>query len=167
MLVKHNFKITSGFGLGIGSSVINGALSEIYASKHNQVDKYLCLRPFPQNISDQEERKKLYSKYREDMISGNGVAIFVFGNKKVTDSSGDVINSDGCREEFDIANNQNCLLIPIGSTGYMAKELLDKIKSNISDYPYLENYLDVLEYSMDADTLINTVLNIVENNRNM
>ena len=166
-LVKHNFKITSGFGLGIGSSVINGALSEIYRSKHKQVNKYLFLRPFPQNISDPEECKKLYSQYREDMISGNGVAIFVFGNKKVIDLSEDVINSEGCREEFEIAHKQDCLLIPIGSTGYMAKELLDEMKSSINDYPYLKNYLDVLENSMDVDTLINTILNIVENNRNI
>ena len=51
-LVKQNCRITSGFGLGIGSAVINGALDVIYAEKYRHIDEYLCLRPFPQNISD-------------------------------------------------------------------------------------------------------------------
>lgn len=57
-LVKENFKVTSGFGLGIGSSVINGALDEIHKNKYNHIDEHLCLRPFPQNILDPDEREK-------------------------------------------------------------------------------------------------------------
>jgi len=58
-LVKRNYKITTGFGLGIGSSIINGALNEIYATKYKHIDEYLCLRPFPQGIIDLNERKVL------------------------------------------------------------------------------------------------------------
>ena len=167
-LVRNNFKITSGFGLGIGSSVVNGALYDIYNSKHKHINEYLCLKPFPQNISNSEELKKLYSKYRRDMISENGVAIFVFGNKKVADSNGDedIINADGCREEFEIAMEQKCLLIPVGSTGFMAEELLYEMKSNIAMYPYLEKYVDILEKEVDTDVLINTIMDIVKDNRN-
>ena len=166
-LVKNNFKITSGFGLGIGSSVVNGALSEIYRSKYKHVDEYLCLRPFPQNIFDSEERTKLYRKYRKDMITENGVAIFVFGNKKIFDENDNekIVLANGCREEFDIAKKQNCLLLPIGSTGYMAKELLDEVKNNAVEFPYLKDYLDILEHETDIDKLINAVVSIVKSNR--
>ena len=43
-LVKEDFKVTSGFGLGIGSAVINGALAEIYQNKFKHTEEYLCLR---------------------------------------------------------------------------------------------------------------------------
>lgn len=77
-LVKNDFKVISGFGLGIGSSVVNGALTEIYQSKCKHTDKYLCLRPFPQGIKDTSERKEVFRRYRKDMISDTGVAIFFF-----------------------------------------------------------------------------------------
>lgn len=40
-LVRDNCKITSGFGLGIGSAVINGALDVIYNDKFRHVDEHL------------------------------------------------------------------------------------------------------------------------------
>lgn len=77
-MVKNDFKVTSGFGLGIGSSVINGALDEIYRSKYKHTDEYLCLRPFPQGIKDATERQNVFTRYRKDMISDTGVAVFLF-----------------------------------------------------------------------------------------
>lgn len=56
-LVREGFKITSGFGIGIGSYVSNGALDAIDASKHKYLDEYICLRPFQQNINNFTERK--------------------------------------------------------------------------------------------------------------
>ena len=38
--VSKNYKILSGFGLGIGSSVINGALDEIYKTKYRHVSEH-------------------------------------------------------------------------------------------------------------------------------
>ena len=103
-LVKADFKITSGFSLGIGSSVINGALDEIYASKYKHMDDYLSLKPFPQNISDDVERKEKWKKYREKIIDDNGIVIFMFGNKK--DSHGNKVIADGCIQEYNIAKEK-------------------------------------------------------------
>lgn len=64
-IAENNYKIISGFGLGIGSSVINGVLSHVYSSQKKHLDDYLILRPFPQNISDSNKRKALWGKYRE------------------------------------------------------------------------------------------------------
>ena len=36
-LVKEEFRVTSGFGLGIGSSIINGALDEIYNNRYKKI----------------------------------------------------------------------------------------------------------------------------------
>ena len=97
-LVKENFRVVSGFGIGIGSSVINGALREIYASKYKHTGKYLTLRPFPQGIKDEAERKATFTKYRTDMTAETGIAIFLFGNKKDSADPEKIINADGCME---------------------------------------------------------------------
>lgn len=158
-LVAKGYKITSGFGLGIGSSVINGALEEIYSSKYKHIDEHLCLRSFPQGISDCVKRKELYTKYRKDMIEQVGISIFLFGNKKV---NGDIVNADGCWEEYTLAKEAGNVIIPVGSTGYVAKEILDEIKSNIGNYPYLEEYVSELEQIIDVNKIVQLVLKIID-----
>lgn len=164
-LVREDCRITSGSGLGIGSAVINGALDEIYGSRYGHVDEYLCLRPFPQNIRDQEEKKRRYTEYREGMLEDVGIAVFLFGNKKEEDTvSGKevIVNADGCRQEFEIARAKGKILIPIGSTGYMAKELFDEMRTEAARYPYLEGHWDVLEKETDVDRLVDEVMKIVK-----
>lgn len=161
-LVKNNFKITSGFGLGIGSSVVNGALAEIYRSKYKHIGEYLCLRPFPQGIKDVSEKQKVFTQYREDMISDTGVVIFLFGNKKDPTDSSRIINASGCWEEFEIARDNKNIIIPIGSTGFMAKKIFDEVRTNMDNYKYLENYMDALETENDVDKLVDVVIAIVK-----
>lgn len=165
-LVKAEFKVTSGFGLGIGSSVINGALDAIYAG-NKRSDDYLRLKPFPQNIVNAEERQAKWTKYREDMLEDNGVAIFMFGNKK--DSKGNKVPANGCRQEFDIAKAKGCRIIPIGSTGDMAAEIYAEVKSehesDKSKYAYLGKYMTLLGTETDIDKIVDAVLEIVKNHR--
>ena len=164
-LVKMDCRITSGFGLGIGSSVINSALDVIYSSKFRHTDEYLSLRPFPQNISDPAERKRRYTKYREEMLEDVGIAIFMFGNKKVKDPvSGKerIVPADGCREEYEIARKSGKIIIPIGSTGNVAREIFNEMKATAAKYPYLNGHWDVLENETDVDKLAAEVVGIVK-----
>ena len=158
-LVRNNYKITSGYGLGIGSSVISGALQEIYHSKYRHTDEHLCLRPFPQGISNPDERRRVFTEYRRDMIKDTGIAVFMFGNKK---DGGSIVNAPGCREEFEIAKDNGNVIIPIGSTGFMAKELLDEIKADLSKFPYLDGYIDKLEKETDIDKIVSIVIEIAK-----
>lgn len=164
-LVKDDFKIISGFGTGIGSSVINGALVEIYRSKYKHTDEYLRLRPFPQGIKDATERQKVFTQYRKDMISNTGVAIFLFGNKKDPTDSTRVIDALGCWEEFIVAKDNKNIIIPIGSTGFMAKKIFDEVRANMDDYKYLEKYINVLEKEMNVDKLAEIVITIAKEQR--
>ena len=164
-LVKNDFKVISGFGLGIGSSVVNGALTEIYQSKCKHTDKYLCLRPFPQGIKDTSERKEVFRRYRKDMISDTGVAIFLFGNKRPQPDSSEIIDADGCWAEFTIARDNKNIIIPVGSTGFMAKKIFDEVRAHMDDYKYLENYMDVLEKENDVDKLVAAIIDIVKKQR--
>lgn len=166
-LIKDDFRITSGYGLGIGSAVITGALDEIYKNKYKHLDTNLCLRPFPQGISDPAERKSKWKKYREDMIGDAGISIFMFGNKKTTNSSGEteIVEANGCIEEYEIAKANNSIIIPIGSTGYVARKILNEVRSNIDEYPYLRDYVDILEKESDIDRIVETVVKIAKEQR--
>ncbi len=97
-LVKETFRVTSGFGLGIGSSVINGALDEIYCSRFKHIDEHLCLRPFPQGIEDADARRAKWKRYREEMLDENGIAIFMAGNKRTSENAKAL--ADGCLQEY-------------------------------------------------------------------
>ena len=161
-LVKENFVVSTGFGLGVGSSVINGALDEIYSSKYKHISEHLCLHPFPQGILDAEERKTKWRKYREEVIKENGGVIFIAGNK---DKDGNKSIADGCIEEYEIAKTNNCIIIPIGTTGDAAKQIYDEIKCCKDDYPYLKEYFDILGIEIDVDKIVDTVVGILKSKR--
>lgn len=130
-LAEKEYKIVSGYGLGIGSIVINGALDYKLNSNYRNLDDLLILRPFPQMQSGIKSIPEIWTDYRNDMIAKAGIAIFVFGNKLV---DGKIVDSNGMEEEFDICLKHFVIPIPIGSTGSVSKTLWDKVVSNLHDY---------------------------------
>ncbi len=131
-IVKSGSTIVNGFGWGVGSAVINGALEAVYENYEKCSEEQLIMRPFPQFETGEKTLPELWNEYREKMISLAGVAIFIFGNKLGAD--GVVTTADGVFKEFDIAARQGLVPIPIGSTGYVAKEIFEKIKNNPKDF---------------------------------
>ena len=94
------------------------------------------------------------------MLNDNGVAIFLCGNKR--DSSGNKIVSTGCIQEFNIAKENNCIIIPIASTGDSAQDIMNKMKSNISSFSYIDPYVDVLENEKNVDVIVDHILKLLE-----
>jgi hypothetical protein len=130
-LVKSDCRIVSGFGLGIGSSVITGALDHVYMSDRGKTEDHLILRPFPQEHAHGGNRSALWTDYRKDMIVHAGIALFLFGNKLVGNQ---ISLSNGMREEFEIARAEGLFLLPVGATGSMAKELWDEVSGSFDEY---------------------------------
>lgn len=161
-LVTNNHHIISGFGLGVGSFVINGALEEIFKNKGKKINDFLTLRPFPQAESGGKTLRELWTEYRKDMISESGVMIFVFGNKLV---DGKIIEADGMLEEYQIAIQKDKYIIPIGSTGFAAKSIFKEIKSDLQQFWYLDKSLTVLENEKDQQILVAEVGKIIDNIR--
>lgn len=167
-VAKRNYKIISGFGLGIGSSVINGVLSHIYSNKYGSLDEYLLLRPFPQNISDDGERKRLWRKYRQTMLSEAGIAIFFFGNKNI---DGKIAPSDGLIEEFKIAVELGLKVIPVGCTGFVSRDLWNEVIEDYNKFlpedEELKKSIKILgEDGLEQKTIINNItksINLLQN----
>ena len=128
-LIANNHQIVTGLGLGIGSAVVDGALQEIYWNQKQTLTDQIVIRPFPQT----EQAQMLWKQYRDDMLNYAGTAIFMFGNK-INKESGEIVLSDGMRDEFEIARDKGINIIPLGFTGYMAKELWNEVKDNFDQY---------------------------------
>lgn len=131
-IVEANFRIVNGFGWGVGSAVINGALEGVYANPKKFSEEQLIMRPFPQFETAEKKLPELWEEYRHRMIGLAGIAIFVFGNKK--DDSGNIVDANGVRREFEIAIEHGLLPIPIGITGFVAEQLADEISKDLEQY---------------------------------
>lgn len=163
-LIFHDFNIISGFGLGVGSAVITGALQEIYMHNKSINEERLLLRPFPQGIEDDSTRQELWQKYREDMISRAGVSVFVFGNKL---KDGEIVLANGMKSEYEIAVKKHNLIVPVGCTGYVAKELWIDIKNNLSSFytnidKELINAFENLNVKTGNKEIINNIISFIE-----
>jgi hypothetical protein len=144
-LSKENLLIVSGFGLGVGSSVINGVLENMTDKKNQNIDEYLILRPFPQFNTTTKSIKEIWKDYRVSFIPLAGVAIFVFGNKL---QKNEIVKADGMIEEFEIAVQKGLKVIPIGCTGFVSQELYEKVMNNFTTY-----YPDDIHLKKDFELL--------------
>lgn len=159
-LAEKDYKIVSGYGLGIGSIVINGALDFKLNSNYRNLDDLLILRPFPQAQSGSKPIREIWTDYRNDMIAKAGIAIFLFGNKFV---DGKVVNSNGMEEEFEICLKHFVIPIPVGVTGYISKILWERVMSGIDSFypknPELHTAIKELgkENISNKDIVTNTI----------
>lgn len=88
-----------------------------------------------------------------------GIAIFMFGNKKVNNKT---ILADGVYKEFQIAKQSNAYIIPIGSTGYVARKIWNEVFLNINDYPYLKKQAKVLQDCTEPQKVIDAIISVLE-----
>ncbi|RVU62977.1 hypothetical protein BM74_17590 [Bacillus thuringiensis] len=160
-LFTEGFEISSGFGLGVGRNVVTGVLIQESLLNHTRVGSQLVIRPFPTQQTIPEKRV-----YREKILSECGVTICVFGNKKISGGN-ELQDSPGVEEEAEIAGELGQLVLPIGSTGYVAKkvweEQLGKITTTFSENPkILESYNNLNNPNQSIDQLIDDILIILK-----
>jgi hypothetical protein len=124
-LIAKGFNIVTGFGLGVGPSVISGALQEIQANPKRRSLNQLQTFPFPVTDMSATARRTLYHRHRQRVIGMAGTAIFLFGNKR--NGRGTIVVADGMNEEFAIAKASGLHVIPVGATGWIAKEIAAEV----------------------------------------
>jgi hypothetical protein len=128
-------RIITGFGVGVGSAVINGALAYLNDAGKTISDADIVMRPFPQVATGAVSLDDQWTEYRKAMIDYAGIALFLFGNKR--DAKGEVILSNGMKQEFDFCISTGVHPLPVGATGFMAAKLWAKINGQIDTfYPH-------------------------------
>ena len=152
-------------GWGIGSAVINGALETIYANPDKYSEDQLIMRPFPQVASKAQKLPELWEQYRQRMVSLSGISIFLFGNK--VSSNGELVLANGVEREFEIAVEKGHIVIPVGATGFVAKNLADIVLNSPEKYyqgiewivPLIKELADV---SISHTELVNKIIKIIQ-----
>ncbi len=166
----QDVSIVSGYGLGVGPNILEGA-AEAVATNNLDFGKRVLIYPFPKmyySIPSEERSPELeehFKNYRDKMIDKCGVAFFLFGNKK--DRNGNTVIADGLMKEFEIAHQQGKYVFPIGSTGWAAKELADKVLSNYSLYNKTSKEVEKLYFELNlpdisAEEIVEKIIQIID-----
>jgi hypothetical protein len=158
-------RIVTGFGLGVGSAVINGALTHLSEVGKSISDEDIVMRPFPQSTKGGVDLAGRWTEYRKAMIGYAGIAIFVFGSKLDTDGKPEM--SDGMREEFDLCFQAGVKLLPVGATGFVAEELWRRVFDDMGTYypaakpAFKTGFKRLGDSSLSPDDIIKIVLDLI------
>lgn len=159
-LLANDYRIINGIGRHFGTHII-GYANEYLAKKGiKDKEKYIITRPFVGFGEESLEDKK---KLREEVISGCGSAIFVFGDY---DPSSPNPNS-GVKEEYEIALKKHKTIIPIAYPGMRSELIWKEIKQNLTKYPYLEKSINLLTSNCDTEELAKIIVYILDSIQNV
>jgi hypothetical protein len=131
-IAEKKNRVITGFGVGVGSAVINGTLAYLNEAGKTISDEDLVMRPFPQTATGTAALAEQWTDYRKAMLDYPGIAVFVFGNKR--DTSAKIFLSDGMRDEFNFCIERGIHVLPVGATGYMANELWVEMKTDLKKF---------------------------------
>ncbi|PQJ12632.1 hypothetical protein CJD36_002500 [Flavipsychrobacter stenotrophus] len=164
-LVNNNYRVVNGFGWGVGSAIINGALEAVYEKPEKYSEDQLIVKPFPQFETGEKKLADLWEEYRQRMISLAGVAIFIFGNK--SDGKGNIISANGVKREFEIAIQQGLIPIPIPSTGYVSSEIYNDIINGAHEYyKGVESIIPIIKHlgaeHITPEEIIKNIISIIQ-----
>lgn len=134
-LLENQYHIYTGYGRNFGNYLAGSSVQ--YLQMHNmEIDRYLIMRPFLKSMSTEKKHT-----HRESMIGDCAISIFMFGQVPGEDG---YVNSTGMLKEYQIAKQKGNYIIPIGGTGYTAREIWNDVFDNITLFPYLEKYIHIL-----------------------
>jgi hypothetical protein len=165
-LIKQDYNVVSGLGLGIGQAVTMGALEELYRAPASHLDDRLTLRPFPQVDPSKGTRAEVWERYRQEMISRAGFAVFLAGNKLDPDT-GKTVEAAGVLREFEIAVSQGAFPIPVGGSGHASKNIADTVAGNLDRYfgahaPAVKKHFAVLGALSELEKWVDAILAIMK-----
>lgn len=167
MLAKSRNRVVTGFGLGVGASVIKGVLNELVSEGRTVSDNNLMMRPFPHTPKTKASKDpNKWTSYREMMIEPAGIAIFVFGRKR--DASAAIIESPGMREEYELCKKAGVAPIPIGATGYMAATLWKEVYRSMktifpkADVEFKRHFAVVGDVKSRPEQIVKSTLKLIE-----
>lgn len=153
-LYDQDFRIVNGIGRRFGTHLIGYANEYLAKQGIKNTEKYLIVKPFVGNSEDAATEKK---RMREKIIEQCGTAIFVFGEADCNS----IDKTSGVWEEFQIAVSQHKIIIPIAYPGFISEEIWTMIRSNITEYPYLEKYINLLTSEHPTDKIAKTIVQIL------
>jgi len=156
--------LISGYGVNIGSDVLQGYFDEAYQHEARDLTDRAIVRPFPQRLPvDATSAAARWTRHRRDMISKAGFTIFMAGNKIV---EGYAQRSTGMLEEFEIGLGYGVVPIPVGMTGDVAREIWERVMADVGAFygsARVEGDLEILGRGESSNhEIVNAVFGIMD-----
>lgn len=154
-LLNSDYRIVNGIGRRFGTHLIGYANGYLAKQGVKNIEKHLIVKPFVGNEEGAEIEKR---RLREKVIEQCGATIFVFGEQDYNS----VDKTSGVLEEFQIAVDKHKIVIPIAYPGMVSEQIWKKVTSNITEYPYLEKYIDILKSDQKTDLVSRAIVQILD-----
>lgn len=156
-ILDEKFRIISGMGYRLGNFI--GGYGLDYLAQKNKtydIERYLLMRPMPVHTTEKER-----VIYRTELIQQANTSLFMFGQSAHNSNNH---FSEGVWAEYQISKNLHKYIIPIGASGYESKLIWEDVKKNITQYPYLESYIDYLNTKENNAEKISKIIITILNN---
>lgn len=122
-LIDENYKIYTGFGIGIGNYVVAGAYMMNQNRRISKIEEKIHIQPMvsinKRNTSD------IKDKIRRNLIDQCGIFVSIFGKSDVNDLEEEMQEKDGTYKEYQIASEADKIIIPVGATGFTSRKIYD------------------------------------------
>lgn len=149
----EKYQIYSGMGYKLGNYISGYGLNYLFEEHFTNIEHHLIMRPFAEHMSEQQ-----IHNHRENLIDQCQFVIFLFGDSKHRNENH---NSIGVWNEYHIAKKNRKVIIPIGSSGFESRKIYNDVLNNITQYPYLEKYINILGESRDTTRITDIILRII------
>lgn len=126
-LIDENYKITTGFGVGIGNYVIAGAYMMGDDRRTTKIEDKVLIQPMV--TVEGSDNSKVKEKIREKLIDQCGIFVSIFGKNRKLDEI-EAFNLDGTYQEYKIAKEKDKIIIPIGATGFTSSIIYEEERPN-------------------------------------
>lgn len=166
-LIDNGFRVSTGMGQGIGLMVLGAVTKKVIIDnakilsefRKETVDsgEYLHVGKFP--FENPEEMKRLAPEIRKDLIGGSISSVFICGQSDRNEQG----LALGMLEAYELAQRYNHIMLPIGSTGYMAEIIWDKVNQSDEDYTNLSvEEFEMLKTCTDATVISDLIVKAVK-----
>lgn len=145
-LLEKKFKIINGYGKGVSDNVISAVRRFAY-SNTSDFNDLAEINYFPLNskLTSLDEYKSIAESIRVHMAEEADISLFLYGNKKGQP------DNEGVQREYQVSISKNCIIIPLGATGYEAKKIYNNYKNYINlpdtSKTIYQRLMDTINYS--------------------
>lgn len=152
-LYGRDYRITNGIGRYFGTHLIGYASEHLARAGIKNPERYLSVTAFT-GIGEHREEQKAEGRIKA--IDGCGACLFVFGSHIDGDNMG------GVWEEYKIARDLGKVIVPIRCAGMTSQSIWEDVRAHLTQFPYLEKSLDVLDIGRDSEQLALTIISILD-----
>lgn len=132
-LIDENYKILTGFGVGIGNYVVAGAYMMGENRTTAKIEDKIFIQPMV-TLGNQDDTS-IKEEIREKLIDKSGILVSIFGRNDAENIDENELQKDGTYKEYKIAKAKDKIIIPIGATGFTSRIIYNEEKGNWSDSP--------------------------------